>query len=648
MRHHFDTVLICPDQGSRPLPAANECLAGWKAFGITVAALAAPPGDGAAHGYQVLPDVELAGQTLASFAASPAAAAGTLLVAADRELRGEGLARGFGAAPHLAVADLLVHGEEPRFVRLEGPPEGFEGLEGVVPYDWARAGERRVMLAAASPRALAEAVARGLRILVLPLDLAAEDPCWVRLDGPPRKLAATLATRKLLLVEAGRALVALGPDEGEDELAALARHGGLELLAPCPELLLPPPGPAEEAAWRSEAPPALPPAPIVTPAVFLADVQRYAGDRALDGAGAITSRHIRHPDNERVVRALLGDLRAMGYAAYTWPFSHAGRTLANVVADLPGRGTLLIEPARLKAIRELLRRHPSPTPPGPWLGPLTELLGEQWLREQRLAGLEPAALRRELDTIFQLRPWLPLDLGGYPLPGPGARLVLVGAHLDSTAAYAPGYNPAADPAPGADDNASGMAAVLATARWLARHRGTLRHTVRMVFFNAEEAGLVGSKAYAAFLKGAGAPLLAAVCPDMIGWNSDAAPIFELHAGWGDPAVRDRSVPVAQRIAARAAAGGKLAPAQIYRGTNGGGGSDRDVYDPALGRSDHAAFHQQGYAAVAVSEDFFVNLPGEPPADPDPYYHRPLDRAVNAAFGAEIAAAVALAVYDMAR
>lgn len=128
MQRHFDTVLINPDQGSRLFPAADEHMAGWKELGVTVAALAPAVGDAPTHGYQVLPDVELAGQTLASFAASPAAAASTLLVAADRELRAEGLAQGYGAAPHLAVADLLLRGEAPRFARLEGPPAGFEGL----------------------------------------------------------------------------------------------------------------------------------------------------------------------------------------------------------------------------------------------------------------------------------------------------------------------------------------------------------------------------------------------------------------------------------------------------------------------------------------------------------------------------------------
>src|SRR6185295_7405114 len=49
------------------------------------------------------------------------------------------------------------------------------------------------------------------------------------------------------------------------------------------------------------------------------------------------------------------------------------------------------------------------------------------------------------------------------LTGSSPESVLVTAHLDSTAANTPDYDEATDEAPGADDDASGMAAVLAIA-----------------------------------------------------------------------------------------------------------------------------------------------------------------------------------------
>ena len=84
------------------------------------------------------------------------------------------------------------------------------------------------------------------------------------------------------------------------------------------------------------------------------------------------------------------------------------------------------------------------------------------------------------------------------LAGETDHLVLVTAHLDSTAASSPPYDPANDPAPGADDDGSGTAAVLAAAaiiRDLAAAEKP-QHTIRFVLFNAEEHGLIGSHAYA--------------------------------------------------------------------------------------------------------------------------------------------------------
>ena len=204
-----------------------------------------------------------------------------------------------------------------------------------------------------------------------------------------------------------------------------------------------------------------------------------------------------------------------------------------------------------------------------------------------------------------------------------------------------------DTAPGADDNASGMAATLACARYLANWNGRLVHTVRFCFFHAEEQGMVGSQAYAAMLKASGAPVKAAVLTDMIAYNGDAANLFEIHAGYTDPALRDLNVPIAETIADCAAGIGGLEPAQIYSGTIGTSGADRTVCDGAINRSDHASLHQQGYPAVVVSEDYFVNLPSEPGADPNPNYHKNSDTAIAASYGSDITSALAYAIKELA-
>jgi hypothetical protein len=75
-------------------------------------------------------------------------------------------------------------------------------------------------------------------------------------------------------------------------------------------------------------------------------------------------------------------------------------------------------------------------------------------------------------------------------PGGGAdrELVLVTAHLDSV--NLSGFSAAA---PGADDNASGSAGVLAIARALAAR--STKHDLRLILFGGEEQGLFGSQQY---------------------------------------------------------------------------------------------------------------------------------------------------------
>ena len=87
--------------------------------------------------------------------------------------------------------------------------------------------------------------------------------------------------------------------------------------------------------------------------------------------------------------------------------------------------------------------------------------------------------------------------------------------------------------------------------------------------------------------------------------------------------------------------------QIYKGTIGASGADREIYDPAINRSDHGSFHQQGWPAVVVSEDFFVNLSDEPTADANPHYHLPSDTDINAQYGADISCVIARAVVELA-
>ena len=221
--------------------------------------------------------------------------------------------------------------------------------------------------------------------------------------------------------------------------------------------------------------------------------------------------------------------------------------------------------------------------------------------------------------------------------------VLVTAHLDSTAAYGEfadpagrprPYDPGTDPAPGADDDGSGTAAVLAAAECLSTmvaQGGTPARTVRFVLFNAEEQGLIGSKYYARAAAANGETIAAVLQMDMIAGLQGGARRVEIHAGTAVPGpVAAASNALGDRLAEAAAA---VEPGLEVQRLSGSA-------DPAAGRSDHASFHERGWAAVAVSENFFADTS---PATGTRQYHLPGDTLDDADHNTEYAAAIARAV-----
>lgn len=104
---------------------------------------------------------------------------------------------------------------------------------------------------------------------------------------------------------------------------------------------------------------------------------------------------------------------------------------------------------------------------------------------------------------------LEVELAGSSLP---KEIILIGAHYDSVAG-----------SPGANDNASGIAALLENARLLARTRPS--RTVRFVAFANEEPPFfytqqMGSRVYAARARGRGERIVAMLSLETIGYYSD--------------------------------------------------------------------------------------------------------------------------------
>ncbi|MBX3160410.1 MAG: M20/M25/M40 family metallo-hydrolase [Deltaproteobacteria bacterium] len=156
--------------------------------------------------------------------------------------------------------------------------------------------------------------------------------------------------------------------------------------------------------------------------------------------------------------------------------------------------------------------------------------------------------------------------------------ILVGAHFDGVSA-----------GPGAADNATGVAIVLAVARYL-RTVATRNHPVTFALFDQEELGLIGSKAYASELAAGGADLVAAHIFDMLSFDGDGDRAVEL---WSPSP--------------------ELLP--LYQ--EHGAVANMPIQPVTFTRSDHQAFLDHGFVAVGIGEEFESG-------DHTPHYHRATD------------------------
>lgn len=93
------------------------------------------------------------------------------------------------------------------------------------------------------------------------------------------------------------------------------------------------------------------------------------------------------------------------------------------------------------------------------------------------------------------------------------KLIVLGAHFDTV-----------QNSPGANDNASGVAVVLAVGRYL-KETPCRTSPVVLAFFDQEEAGLFGSRAYALTLTAANVRAVHTV--DQVAWDADGDKRFEL-------------------------------------------------------------------------------------------------------------------------
>jgi Tol biopolymer transport system component len=240
---------------------------------------------------------------------------------------------------------------------------------------------------------------------------------------------------------------------------------------------------------------------------------------------------------------------------------------------------------------------------------------------KRTAGapLFAGAHRAELRIDLERKTKPAVNVAGVVRAGAADRLpgaVLVGAHYDhlgrgGAASLAPGSQEVHN---GADDNASGTAALLEVARRLAGERDRLRRDVYLVAFSGEEAGTLGSTAFTrhptAGLKTA--DLVAMLNMDMVGRLRGN--LVTVLGGDSAEEWKDLVLPACEREL-------------LLCSTSG------DGYGP----SDHSPF----YAAGVPVLHFFTGGHAD--------YHKPSDDAdkINAVGGARVSALVADLARDIA-
>jgi hypothetical protein len=171
------------------------------------------------------------------------------------------------------------------------------------------------------------------------------------------------------------------------------------------------------------------------------------------------------------------------------------------------------------------------------------------------------------------------------------RIYILCAHLDSYSEHPYIL------APGADDNASGSAAVFLVAGILRQYR--MACTIRYVLFSGEEQGLYGSEAYASLVSGRGDDIRGVLNLDSLGYNTKSSPpVMEIHTRVGnntpDQALANLFVDAIQAYQLN------LQP---------------EVVGDSEPGSDHASFWDFGYPAILAIEDY---------EDYSPEYHKTTD------------------------
>ena len=174
-------------------------------------------------------------------------------------------------------------------------------------------------------------------------------------------------------------------------------------------------------------------------------------------------------------------------------------------------------------------------------------------------------------------------------------IVIIGGHLDSIN----GGNPTAGRAPGADDNASGIAVITETLRAVIASGFKPERTIKIIAYAAEEVGLRGSKAIAQSYKAAGNSVVGVVQFDMTANKGTTDKDIVFMTDYTNDGQNQFLVQLIDTYL----------PGISY-------GFDQCGY----GCSDHASWHNEGYATSMPFESRMNDINGKIHTDNDSTYN----------------------------
>lgn len=298
------------------------------------------------------------------------------------------------------------------------------------------------------------------------------------------------------------------------------------------------------------------------------------------------------PEPRTVVAPVLDDRRQRVEKLLTLLGDH---TLTSAVPDACRQVASAVDPAALARHVNALARVPRHA-----------LIDERAARaagnyaaaELRATGLSVIELPATVEGVTHTS-----YVGTVPGSGEDARAVVLVAHYDTV-----------EGSPGADDNASGVAAALEIARVLPRGELPADVLVAVVPFEEHPGGLAGSRTVARWLKEQGRDVIAAISAEMVGF---ATPEPRVQGDRGDDLLLVGYPGTADVIATLVGVGNSINHGSMR-------GLALPAVLPEVERSDHRAFHDEGWPAVMATDGAEFR---------NPHYHGPSDtpETIDAAF-----------------